>query len=923
LSNISKKIINKKIDFSKLDAKKNILIKGARQHNLKNIDVVIPRNTFTVITGVSGSGKSTLAFDTLYAEGQRRYVESLSSYARQFLSRLDKPEVDFIKGISPAIAIEQKVISKNSRSSVGTITEVYDFLKVLFARLGKIVSPVTGNEVVVESIDDIVKKLVQYKGEKAIVYVPAKFLADREIDELIAEGYSRGRKDGEFCTLELLKKKDKGTFDLIIDRIKVSTDDDAITAVKDSIEDVYLMTEGYCSIDVMKKEEVITLNFSEHIEEDGLLFEEPHVNLFNHNSPTGACPTCEGFGQTLGISETLVVPDVTKSVYEGAVACWNTPNQLKWKDNFMKASAELGFPIHRAYHELDKIHKDLLWKGGKDVKGIDAFFAHKQMKIYKIQNRVLMSKYKGRALCPECGGAKLRKEALYIKIDGDTIADVASMSIKQTHNWISNLDFKGDDFKIAERLLAEISNRLEFLINVGVPYITLDRAANTLSGGESQRINLASSLGSSLVGALYVLDEPSIGLHPKDTEKLISVLKKLNQLGNTVVVVEHDEDIIRSASYLIDIGPLAGSMGGELVFQGKVADMLSKDSLTSKYLSGELNVGKKGKGITSNKKITLKNALLNNLKIKEVTFPLNTLTVIMGMSGSGKSTLLLEELVPEVRSHLNSGVTSKLSGDLELIQNLEYVNQNPIGRSSRSNPVTYIKAYDDIRALFASQPMSKLRGYKPGFFSLNVPGGRCENCQGEGQVTVEMQFMADLKIKCTECEGKKFKDEILEVKYQGLSIGDLLSLTVEDAITVFESVSPVKKSGFEAKIIAKMNPLKAVGLSYVKLGQASSTLSGGEAQRVKLAFFLIKGNVQKNTLFIFDEPTTGLHFHDVNQLLKSFTELIDLGHTVFVIEHNMDVAKCADHLIELGPEGGDKGGEITYEGSPDKYFTSK
>lgn len=914
------KISVSEVNIDKLDAKKNILIKGARQHNLKNIDVVIPRNTFTVITGVSGSGKSTLAFDTLYAEGQRRYVESLSSYARQFLSRLDKPEVDYIKGISPAIAIEQKVISKNSRSSVGTITEVYDYLKVMFARVGQIISPVSGNEVLVESIDDIVQKLLTYEGKKAIIYVPRNFLAKKDVSELIAEGYSRARKDGEFCELESLTKKDQGSFDLVLDRIKVSSDEDAISAVKDSIEEVYLITDGYSSIDVWADDGVKTLQFSEHIEEGGVVFEEPHVNLFNFNSPTGACPTCEGFGETLGISEALVIPDVSKSVYEGAVACWNTKNQLKWKYNFIKASAEVGFPIHRPYFELDDDQKEFLWRGGVGVKGIDAFFAHKQKKIYKIQNRVLMSKYKGRTLCPECNGSKLRKEALYIKINGSSIADVSSMSIGEAHDWISSLDFKGDKLKIAERLIDEIKNRLEFLINVGVPYVTLNRAASTLSGGESQRINLASSLGSSLVGALYVLDEPSIGLHPKDTEKLITVLKELNKLGNTVVVVEHDEHIIRSASYLIDIGPLAGSLGGDLVFQGGVADMLEKDSLTSKYLSGTLKVGTKGKRTLSKKKITLNNAYLNNLKIKELSFPLNTLTVIMGMSGSGKSTLLLEELAPEIRSYLNSGVTSKVKGDLALIQHLEYVNQNPIGRSSRSNPVTYIKAYDDIRGLFASQPMSKLRGYKPGFFSLNVPGGRCENCQGEGQVTVEMQFMADLKIKCTECEGKKFKDEILEVEYQGLSIGDVLDLTVEEAITLFEAAKVGKRASFETKIIAKMIPLKAVGLSYVKLGQASSTLSGGEAQRVKLAFFLVKGNVQKNTLFIFDEPTTGLHFHDVNQLLNSFTELIELGHTVFVIEHNMDVAKCADHLIELGPEGGDKGGEVTFEGTPNQYF---
>ena len=862
-----------------------------------------------------------MAFDTLYAEGQRRYVESLSSYARQFLSRLDKPEVDYIKGISPAIAIEQKVISKNSRSSVGTITEVYDFLKIFYARLGKVTSPVTGKEVAIQSTDQVVHDLCSHLGAKAIVYAQAQYLQNKEISDLIAEGYSRARFKGEFCTLESLNKKDKGHFDLILDRIKVSDDTDAISAVKDSIEDVYLITGGYCAVDVWEGEKVITLSFSEHMEEDGVLFEEPHVNLFNYNSPTGACPTCEGFGHTLGISESLVVPDQSKSVYQGAVACWNTANQLRWKHQFISDASELGFPIHRPYSELSEDQKELLWKGDSSVLGIDDFFAHKQKKIYKIQNRVLIAKYKGRTLCPSCKGSKLRKEALYVKIKGTSIAEVSSMSIQQAHQWISELKFSGDDLKIADRLLHEISKRLEFLINVGVPYVTLNRPASTLSGGESQRINLASSLGSSLVGALYVLDEPSIGLHPKDTAKLIKVLKQLNQLGNTVVVVEHDEDIIRAASYMIDIGPLAGSLGGELVFQGKVSQMLTSNSLTSKYLNGQLKVGGKKKKRVSNKKITLKHAYQNNLKIKELSFPLNSLTVIMGMSGSGKSTLLLQELVPELNAYLNNGSASKLSGDLELVEHLEYVSQNPIGRSSRSNPVTYIKAYDDIRGLFSSQPMAKLRGYKPGFFSLNVPGGRCENCHGEGYVTVEMQFMADLRIKCTECKGKKFKDEILEVLYHGHSIGDLLALTVNQALSLFQKNATNKKNSFESKIINKMTPLKEVGLSYIKLGQSSSTLSGGEAQRVKLAFFLIKGNLQKHTLFIFDEPTTGLHFHDVNQLLGSFEQLVEQGHTVLVIEHNMDVAKSSDHLIELGPEGGDQGGELTFQGSPLNYFS--
>lgn len=907
------------MDIEEVDARRNILVKGARQHNLKNIDVVIPRNVFTVITGVSGSGKSTLAFDTLYAEGQRRYVESLSSYARQFLARLDKPEVEYIKGISPAIAIEQKVVSKNARSSVGTTTEVYDYLKILFARLGKIISPITGKEVRSESIDDVVKELLTHSGEKGIVYVQAKYIKDKEVKDLIADGYSRARKQGVFYKLEELSEKDKGTFDLVVDRFKVTDEEDFISSVNDSIEDVYLLTNGYCAIDIWKEEQVVSLFFSEHIEEDGVLYEPPHVNLFNHNSPTGACPTCEGYGKTLGISESLVVPDVTKSVYEGAVACWNTKNQLKWKYSFIKNSAECGFPIHKPYRELNEAQKELLWKGAAGVRGIDAFFAHKQKKIYKIQNRVLMSKYKGRTLCPDCQGGKLKKEALYIKINEQSIADVAQMTIDQAHQWITGLNFKGDEFKIAERLLTEITNRLQFLLNVGVPYISLDRSTSTLSGGESQRINLASSLGSSLVGALYVLDEPSIGLHPKDTQRLIKVLKQLNQLGNTVVVVEHDEDIIRSASYLVDIGPFAGNLGGEVVYQGPVGQMLNGKSLTAQYLNGEMEVQRQAKKQKSKKAISLSNAFLHNLQIKKVTFPLNTLTVIMGVSGSGKSTLLLEELVPEIRFYLSSGITNKLTGDYNLLESLEYVNQNPIGRSSRSNPATYIKVYDDIRALFAALPMSKLRGYKAGFFSLNVPGGRCENCQGEGAVAVEMQFMADLKIKCTECEGKKFKDDILEVEYKGHSIGDVLNLTVAQAIDLF-NIDQVAKNNSALKIVTKLKSLEAVGLSYIKLGQSSSTLSGGEAQRVKLAFFLIKGNVKKNTLFIFDEPTTGLHFHDVNQLLTSFSLLVELGHSVIVIEHNMDVAKCADHLIELGPEGGDKGGRVTFEGSPAIFF---
>ncbi len=909
-------------NIEKLDPKKFILIKGARQHNLKNIDVVIPRNTFTVITGVSGSGKSTLAFDTLFAEGQRRYVESLSSYARQFLSRLEKPQVDYIKGISPAIAIEQKVVSKNSRSTVGTSTEVYDYLKILFAKLGKLISPVTGKEIKQHSTDDVVEQLLLKVGLKGFVYVSGVHLQDVLAKDLISEGYSRAWKDGNQVLLSELEEASSGSFDLIIDRFVFSEDEGFLSDLKDSIEQSVKISEGYCGVKLFDGKEEIDFSFSNKMEEDGVFYQEPSVNLFSHTSPTGACPVCEGFGQTLGISEDLVIPDVSLSVHGGAVAPWKTPSQLKWKYNFTKACMDNGFPIHKPYFQLTIDQKNILWKGGDGVEGIDAFFAHKQKKIYKIQNRVLLSRYKGRTVCHECNGHRLRKEASYVKINGKGIGEVSALTIEDALIWVNTLSFSGREAKISKRVIEEITNRLSFLTNVGVSYISLDRSSNTLSGGESQRINLASSLGSSLVGALYVLDEPSIGLHPKDTQKLIGVLKNLNELGNTVVVVEHDEDIIRASRYLIDIGPEAGSLGGEVVYQGLVKEMLKADTLTANYINKKLLIGKEGSGSKSGKWIELSNCFKHNLQIEKVRFPINNLSVVTGVSGSGKSTLLLKELIPELKSYLSGGPVQKLTGDIDCIEELAYVDQNPIGRSSRSNPITYIKAFDDIRALYSALPMSKLKGFKPGFFSLNVPGGRCENCQGEGVVAIEMQFMADLKIKCEECEGKKFKDEILKVLYHDHSIFDLLNLTVDDAIALFETHLTKGKSNFESKIIMKLKSLSDVGLNYVKLGQPSSTLSGGEAQRVKLAFFLVKGNAQKNTLFVFDEPTTGLHFHDVNKLLKSFDHLIENGHTVIVIEHNMDVAKCADHLIEIGPEGGSRGGKITYVGKPGKFFTT-
>ena len=901
-------------DIDKVDSKRNIVIKGARQHNLKNINVVIPRNTFTVITGVSGSGKSSLAFDTLYAEGQRRYVESLSSYARQFLARLEKPEVDYIKGISPAIAIEQKVITRNPRSTVGTTTEIYDFLKIFYARVGQIYSPVTGKLVQIDSTDEVVEQILKQEGKKGIVYVSSKYLKSKEISELIAEGYSRGRINNDFVKLQDLKNTDKGKFDLVLDRFTVSNNSDFISLIKDSIDLVYEFTDGYCSIDIYDGEKVKTYQFSKHLEADGVVFEEPSINLFNFNSPTGACPKCEGFGQILGISEDLVIPDKTLSLFNNAVIPWKSESNSKYLQQFLLKASEKGFPIHKPYLELTLEQKRLLWKGDKQVKGIDDFFDYLQSKIYKIQNRVLISRYKGKTICNECEGSRLKKEALCVKIDGKTIAEVGAFSIKEALIWISTLKLNAHGIKVSERILAELKSRLTFLNDVGVGYITLNRSANTLSGGESQRINLAGSLGSALVGALYVLDEPSIGLHPKDTQKLIGVLKQLNALGNTVIVVEHDEDIMRSANYIIDIGPKAGSLGGEVVYQGDIKNMLKCNTLTANYLNKKLNIEPRKSAALFNKKITLKNAYKNNLKIQEISIPLNCLCVITGVSGSGKSTLLLEELVPEIKSHLAFKKSEKLSGDLNLIQHLEYVDQNPIGRSSRSNPTTYVKAFDDIRTLYSNLPMSKLRDYKPGFFSLNVPGGRCENCQGEGYVAVEMQFMADLKIKCTECAGKKFKDEILEAKYHDKNISELLDLTVDDAIVFFYENANSKKTSLEDKIIQKLQPLQDVGLGYIKLGQSSSTLSGGEAQRVKLAYFLVKGNSQKNTLFIFDEPTTGLHFHDVKQLLQSFYQLIEQGNSIIVIEHNMDVARCADWLIELGPEGGTNGGQIMYQG---------
>lgn len=900
----------------------DIIIKGAKLHNLKNIDVVIPRNSFTVITGVSGSGKSTLAFDTLYAEGQRRYVESLSSYARQFMGKLEKPEVDYIQGISPAIAIEQKVITRNPRSTVGTTTEIYDYLKILFARLGKIISPVSGKEVKRDTIEDVFKFIDSLKdGTKGIIYLKYNNPTAKTIQNLIELGYSRGRVDNKFIALSEIST---GDFDLIIDRFSKQNSEDFESQITDSIQTAFDQMNGECWIDSYENEHPTTHYFSHKLEADGIQFQSPTPELFNFNSPLGACPTCEGFGKILGISEDLVIPNKNESVYSYCVAPWKGPKLGEWRKQFIQNAHHTNFPVHTPYKNLSEQEKDQLWNGSVYTLGIHHFFDELQKKIYKIQNRVMISRYKGRTDCHDCKGLRLKKESLAIKIGTKNIAEVSSMTIDEAFNFIQNLNLTKREWTIGKQLIEEISNRLAFLINVGVGYISINRPSNSLSGGESQRINLASRLGSSLVGSLYVLDEPSIGLHPKDTQQLIEVLKGLNKIGNTVVVVEHDEDIMRAASHIIDIGPKAGIYGGEVVFEGNHKKLLqSKKSLTSDYLNGKLSINIPEKKIPK-KYITLRDCTSNNLNIKKVEFALQCLTVITGVSGSGKSSLVKNELIPAVKAYLNNDGSNKLSGDLTVIESLEYVDQNPIGKSSRSNPATYVKAFDEIRNIFTKLPMSKLKGYKPSHFSLNVPNGRCEKCQGEGFITIEMQFMADLKVTCDECKGKRYKEEILEVEYEGKNIYDVLNLSIDEAIEFFKkNADPNRKTTLEGKLMNKLLPLQKVGLGYIKLGQASSTLSGGEAQRVKLAYFLIKGNNSNKTLFVFDEPTTGLHFHDIHLLLESFYALIDQGHSIIVIEHNTEIMKCANWLIDLGPGGGEHGGTLCYSGITEEIRSSK
>ncbi|CCY90231.1 excinuclease ABC A subunit [Bacteroides sp. CAG:1076] len=901
---------------------KYISIKGAKVNNLKNIDVDIPRNKLVVITGLSGSGKSSLAFDTLYAEGQRRYVESLSSYARQFLGRMSKPECDFIKGIPPAIAIEQKVISRNPRSTVGTSTEIYEYLRLLFARIGKTYSPVSGQLVKKDSPEDIVNCMLSYpKGTRYTVLTPIIPREGRneaeQIDMDMKQGFTRLEVNGEMVRMEEYQYNPDDTVYLLVDRMSCDDTKDAVSRLTDSAETAMYEGDGACMLRFYLPDGTTKLHsFSTKFEADGMKFEEPSDQMFSFNSPIGACPTCEGFGKIIGIDEHLVVPNRALSVYDGAVMCWRGEKMSEWLTEFLREAPAHDFPIFEPYYNLTQEQKDYLWHGPRDKVCIDSFFKMLEENQYKIQYRVMLARYRGKTTCPECHGSRLKKEALYVKVGGRTIAELVEMPVYQLKEFFRTLQLDEHDQLIAQRLLNEINNRLTFLLDVGLGYLTLNRLSNSLSGGESQRINLATSLGSSLVGSLYILDEPSIGLHSRDTDKLIKVLRQLQQLGNTVVVVEHDEEIIRAADYIIDIGPKAGRLGGEIVYQGDMKDLKpGSNSYTVKYLLGEETIERPQTHRSWNNYIEIKGARENNLKGIDVRFPLNVMTVVTGVSGSGKSTLVRDIFYKALKREYSEssdrpGEFVSLEGDIQMVKDIEFVDQNPIGKSSRSNPVTYIKAYDEIRKLFADQPLSKQMGYSAGYFSFNTEGGRCEECKGEGTVTVEMQFMADLVLECESCHGKRFKSDTLEVRYEGQNIYDILEMTVNQAIEFFDEHG-------QKKIVKKLLPLQEVGLGYIKLGQSSSTLSGGENQRVKLAYFL---SIEKSqpTIFVFDEPTTGLHFHDIKKLLKAFDSLIARGHTVVIIEHNMDVIKCADYVIDLGPEGGDMGGNLVVCGTPEE-----
>lgn len=897
-------------------SKQSIALKGVRVHNLKNVCLDIPLKQLVVITGVSGSGKSSLAFDTLYAEGQRRYVESLSAYARQFLGRLNKPECDYIKGIPPAIAIEQKVNTSNPRSTVGTSTELYDYLKLLYARVGRTYSPVSGEEVKRYTADDICCYVLQEEaGTTAFIMARPKNMDKENLDLLLSQGFSRVKYGDEFLRISDLSAS-KTKLDpskelyLVIDRIRVSDDKDTSPRLTDSVETALYEGDGVCYIELNGK----IHSFSNRFEADGLTFQVPDINMFSFNSPIGACPKCEGYGRVLGIDEDLVIPNKSLSVYDDAVMCWRGEKMSEWKRYFIQGAHRVNFPVHTPYYELSEREKDILWN---NERGIYAFFEYLESKKYKIQNRVMIARYTGKTKCPVCHGTRLKKEASYVKVGGKSITELVDMPISSLYTFFKELQLSEHDKVIAARVLPDIHNRLQFLLDVGLGYLTLNRLSSSLSGGESQRINLATSLGSSLVGSLYILDEPSIGLHPRDTERLINVLKHLRDIGNTVVVVEHDEEIIQAADRVIDVGPLAGRLGGEIVFEGNLEELKKANTLTADYLTGRKTIPVPSRRRTSNHTILLSGATENNLKNIQVSIPLNVMTAVTGVSGSGKSTLIKTILVPALKKYYGdstdrTGSFDKLSGDLTALQGVEYIDQNPIGKSSRSNPVTYLKAWDDIRKIFADEKLSKINGFKPSYFSFNVPGGRCEECQGEGIIKVEMQFMADVYLECEHCKGKRFKEEVLEVKYRGKNIYDVLEMTVNQAIEFFAEGT----SHGERSIVNKLQKLQDVGLGYIKLGQASSTLSGGESQRVKLAYHLSQENAAP-TLFVFDEPTTGLHFHDIHKLMDSLNALIDRGHTVLIIEHNLDVIKCADYIIDLGPEGGQEGGYVVFEGTPE------
>lgn len=904
---------------------KSIYIKGARVHNLKNIEVEIPHEKLVVVTGLSGSGKSTLAFDTIFAEGQRRYVESLSAYARQFLGKISKPDVDIITGIAPAIAIEQKVNTRNPRSTVGTTTEIYDYLKLLYARIGHTFSPVSGQEVRCYSVDDVAA-YIQQQGEGGRVVIAAPLTLGRgqgiieKLTLLLSDGLMRVWTKGETRLIEdILPQVDEKTraeeILVVIDRARIAADDDTQTRMRDSVARAFSYGEGICTVITDKG----ATEFSSRFEADGIQFEHPSEHLFSFNNPLGACPRCEGYGKVIGIDEDLVIPDKSKTIYEDAVACWRGETMRKWKEQLVENAYKFDFPIHTPFHELTQEQKRMLWRGNEYFHGLDDFFAYIDSERRKIQFRVMKARYTGKTTCPECGGSRLRREALYVKVGGKTVADLVVMPVDELIAFFAGLELDGHDTKTAARILVEIRNRLQYLADVGLGYLTLDRLSSTLSGGESQRINLSTSLGSNLTGSLYILDEPSIGLHPRDTNRLIKVLQQLRDLGNTVIVVEHEEEVIRAADYIVDIGPKAGYNGGEVVFSGTLPQLLkSRKSLTADYLTGRRAIAPPATERGWSNSILIEGARENNLRNIDVRIPLGVMTCITGVSGSGKSSLAKGILYPALRRLLfDTGVKpgdfDGIGGDVQLLRSVEMIDQNPIGKSSRSNPVTYIKAYDEIRKLFADQPYAQHTGLGASSFSFNIAGGRCEECQGEGVIKVSMQFMADVELVCEACGGKRFRDEILEVKYRGKSIYDVLEMTVDDAIAFF---GENKKDPTCKRIVERLKPLQDVGLGYIKLGQSSSTLSGGESQRVKLASFLTKDSAQGGVMFIFDEPTTGLHFHDINKLLAAFNALMERGHTIVIVEHNMDVIKCADWVVDLGPEAGTGGGRVVFEGTP-------